>query len=144
MSLMQPLLTYKIIPSFSGKVPSFENELLSPILGTISFQLLLPDIFEWLRRQSVSKEWNPAAWKIIYCLLAYLERASLFCALAEGCCCWTIGVRAPLLLNNILEVHAMSHSSVWGALLIWLITLPCLPFTCWLTAVRARDVLHMQ
>lgn len=48
MSLMQPLLTYKIIPSFSGKTPSFENELLSSILGTISFQLLFPDIFEWL------------------------------------------------------------------------------------------------
>lgn len=52
MSLMQPLLTYKIIPSFSGKASASENELLSFILGTISFQLMFPDIFEWLQRQS--------------------------------------------------------------------------------------------
>lgn len=51
MSLMQPLLTCKIIPSFRGKTPSFENELLGSILGTISFQLLFPDILEWLWRQ---------------------------------------------------------------------------------------------
>lgn len=49
MSLIQPLLKYKIIP-FQWKSPfhAFKNELLSCILRKASFQLLFPEISEWL------------------------------------------------------------------------------------------------
>lgn len=132
-------------PLFQWKSPfhTVENQLLSSIWETVSFHLLFPEIPKWLRRHNVSKEQNLTVWKIICCLLAYLERASLFCVFAESCCSWTIRVPAPALLNKILEVHTVSHSAGWGALLIWLITLACLPFACWLIAVRAWDVLCM-